>query len=102
MSDHRPPTRPPVPPGFGDRFAWHPEPELLAIRDPETARQALRDLGAATWEAGLDYLYDQGLERAMGRDTEFAVLRSRYFGPSGEPGPAPTGPTPLSDRKSVV
>ena len=96
MSDHRPPTRPPVPPRFGDRFAWHPEPELLAIRDPETARQALRDLGAATWEAGLDYLYDHGLERAMGRETEFAVLRSRYFGPAAEPGPAPTEPTPLS------
>ena len=89
------PTRPPVPHDFDARFAWHPEPELLGVRDPATSREALRTLGVATWEAGLDYLYDHGLERAMGPDTEFTALRSRYFGPSGEPGPAPTEPTTL-------
>ncbi|MEO8468701.1 MAG: pyridoxal-dependent decarboxylase [Chloroflexota bacterium] len=89
------PTRPPVPDDFDSRFAWHPEPELLGVREPATAREALRTLGAATWEAGLDYLYDHGLDRAMGPDTEFAALRSRYFGPSGEPGPAPMEPTAL-------
>ena len=87
--------RPPIPPDFLDRFAWHPEPELLGIRDPETAREALRAAGAATWEAGLDYLYDHALDRAMGEATGFGELRSRYFGPSGEPGPAPVDPTPL-------
>ncbi len=89
------PTRPPVPDAFDARFAWHPEPELLGVRDPATSREALRALGVATWEAGLDYLYDHGLERAMGSYTEFASLRGRYFGPSGEPGPAPTEPTAL-------
>jgi len=87
--------RPPIPPSFLDRFAWHPEPELLGIRDPETAREALRAAGAATWEAGLDYLYDHALDRAMGETTGFGELRARYFGPSGEPGPAPVDPTPL-------
>lgn len=89
------PTRPPVPDAFDARFAWHPEPELLGVRDPATSREALRALGVATWEAGLDYLYDHGLERAMGPDTEFAALRGRYFGPTREPGPAPTEPTAL-------
>ena len=89
------PTRPPVPDDFDARFAWHPEPELLGVRDAATSREALRTLGTATWEAGLDYLYDHGLERAMGPDTEFAALRGRYFGQSGEPGPAPMEPTAL-------
>ncbi|TAL06282.1 MAG: hypothetical protein EPO00_11385, partial [Chloroflexota bacterium] len=102
VSYHRPmpnpdrPTRPPIPSGFADQFAWHPEPELLGVRDPGASREALRSLGAATWETGLDYLYDHGLERAMGPNTEFAALRGRYFGPSREPGPAPTEPTALS------
>ncbi len=89
--------RPPIPPDFLDRFAWHPEPELLGIRDPGVAREALRAVGAATWEAGLDYLYDHALGRAMGEATGFGELRERYFGPSGEPGPAPSDPTPLPD-----
>jgi aromatic-L-amino-acid decarboxylase len=54
-------------------------------------------MGAATWETGLDYLYDHALGRAMGEGTNFADLRTRYFGPSGEPGPAPRDPTPLPD-----
>ncbi|MBI2763069.1 MAG: hypothetical protein HYX54_04870 [Chloroflexi bacterium] len=89
-------TRPPIPPDFMDRFAWHPEPELLGVRDPDVSREALRSIGVATWDAGLDYLYDQALERAMGETTGYADLRSRYFGPSGEPGPAPDEPTPLA------
>lgn len=96
MADSTGKPRPPIPPGFIDRFAWHPEPELLGIRDPELAREALRAAGAATWEAGLDYLYDHALERAMGETTALAELRSSYFGPTGEPGPAPMNPTPLA------
>ena len=97
--DDRParPTRPPLPEDFGAGFAWHPEPEFLGVRDPEASREALTVLGAATWEAGLDYLYDHGLERAMGPETGFEALRGRYFGPAGEPGPAPVEPTPLAD-----
>ncbi len=91
------PTRPPVPEDFGAGFSWHPEPELLGVRDPGVSREALTALGAATWEAGLDYLYDHGLERAMGSDTGFVALRGRYFGAGGQPGPAPVDPTPLAD-----
>ncbi|MES2210202.1 MAG: pyridoxal-dependent decarboxylase, partial [Chloroflexota bacterium] len=97
MPDPSRSPRPPVPPDFLDRFAWHPEPELLGIRDPAVAREALRAAGAATWETGLDYLYDHALARAMGEATGFAELRTRYFGTSGEPGPAPAEPTPLPD-----
>ncbi|HEX5589475.1 MAG TPA: pyridoxal-dependent decarboxylase [Candidatus Limnocylindrales bacterium] len=79
-----------------ERFAWHPEPELLGVRDEATSREALRAAGAATWEAALDYLYDHALERAMGEPAGYAELRSRYFGPTGGPGPAPSDPTPLA------
>ncbi len=68
---------------------------MLGLRDPGVAREALREVGAATWEAGLDYLYDHALDRAMGESTGYAELRERYFGPSGEPGPAPVEPTSL-------
>ncbi|MEO5919273.1 MAG: pyridoxal-dependent decarboxylase, partial [Candidatus Limnocylindrales bacterium] len=95
MSDSTRDPRPPIPPGFLDHFAWHPEPELLGIRDPEASREALRAAGAAAWEAGLDYLYDHALDRAMGASTGFSDLRAGYFGPSGEPGLAPDSPTPL-------
>jgi aromatic-L-amino-acid decarboxylase len=90
-------SRPPIPPGFGDQFSWHPEPELIGIRDPDVSRASLRALGAATWEAGLDYLYDHALDRAMGEATTFAALRSAYFGPSGEPAAAPATPTPIDE-----
>jgi glutamate/tyrosine decarboxylase-like PLP-dependent enzyme len=89
--------RPPIPPDFGDRFGWHPEPELIGIRDPAASRAALRAVGAATWEAGLDYLYDHALDRAMGEATTFAELRSSYFGPGGVPSGAPTMPTPIAE-----
>jgi len=88
-------TRPPIPPDFLEQFAWHPEPELLGVRDPASSREALRAAGAATWEAGLGYLYDHALDRAMGEGTGFAELRSRFFGPTGEPGPAPVEATAL-------
>ena len=91
------PTRPPVPLDFPARFAWHPEPGLIGIRDPGTSREALAAVGVATWEAGLDYLYDHALDRAMGETTSFEELRQAWFGPSGEPGPAPSEPTPLGD-----
>ncbi len=88
-------TRPPTPDGFLDRFAWHPEPELLGVRDPGASREALRRVGDATWSAGLDYLYDHALDRAMGEPADYAELRASYFGPSGLPGPAPREPERL-------
>jgi aromatic-L-amino-acid decarboxylase len=74
-------------------YDWHPEPELLGIRDPEISREALRQAGAATWEAALDYLYDHAFQRARGEPVDYEDLRALYFGPSGRPAPAPATPT---------
>lgn len=51
--------------------------------------------GAAIWETALDYLYDHALGRAMGEHVEYDGLRSAFFGPTGEPGPAPVQPATL-------
>lgn len=79
-----------------DRFAWHPEPELLGFADP-SARPALERLGAEAWAAALDYLYDHAFSRSMGEPAGFGPLRETFFGPSGEPGPAPSAPTTSSE-----
>jgi aromatic-L-amino-acid decarboxylase len=79
----------------GLRTAWHPEPELLNVRDEAVSRAALRDAGAAIWEAGLDYLYDHAFERAMGAPIGYEALRREFFGASGRPAPAPVVPTTL-------
>ena len=74
---------------------WHPEPELLSVRDAATSRAALRDAGAAIWETALDYLYDHAFVRAMGEPIEYDALRTEFFGPAGGPAPAPVEPTTL-------
>ncbi len=73
-------------------FRWHPEPELIGIVDAAASRAALERLGELAWRASLDYLYDQGVRRALGPET-YAELRSAYFGATGEPAPAPATPT---------
>ncbi len=99
MSDDRPRVGrgPETPPGFLERFAWHPEPELLGIRDAATSREALTAVGTAAWETALDYLYQHAFVRGMGDFDDYASLRGQYFGPGGEPGPAPAGPSPLGE-----
>jgi aromatic-L-amino-acid decarboxylase len=77
------------------RFRWHPEPELLGLRDATVSRGALERAGEATWRASLDWLYDEAMVRAFGLPTGYAELRERYFGPGGGPGPAPATPTTL-------
>jgi aromatic-L-amino-acid/L-tryptophan decarboxylase len=79
----------------GPRPDWHPEPELISIRDAATSREALRDAGAAIWEAALDYVYDHAFVRAMGEPIEYHALRSRFYGPMGGPAPAPIEPSTL-------
>ena len=74
-------------------FDWHPEPELIGYRDEGASREALRQLGADTWAAALDYLYQHAVERAMGDPAPYDDLRRTFFGPGGEPAPAPPGPT---------
>ena len=73
--------------------AWHPEPELLDVRDEATSRPALEKLGEAAWSAALDYVYEHGQARAIGEPGDYEELRRVFFGPSGRPGPAPTEPT---------
>jgi len=80
----------------GSRIDWHPEPELLNVRDEAASREALRGAGAAIWEAGLDYLYDHAFARAMGEPVDYEALRSAFFGPSGRPTPAPRDPATLA------
>ncbi len=78
-------------------FGWHPEPELLDIRDASTSRAALERLGQQAWTAALDYIYDQGLRRGMGDPTGMAGLRDLLFGPTGGPSPAPNDPRPAAE-----
>src|SRR3954452_1503287 len=78
-----------------DGFRWHPEPELIGIRDASTSRAALELAGEATWRASLDWLYDEAMVRAMGEPTGFDELRGEYFGETAAPGPAPRDPRTL-------
>ena len=76
-------------------FRWHPEPELIGIRDAHASRAALERAGEATWRASLDWLYDEAMVRAMGTPTGYAELRDLYFGEDGGPGQAPAEPQTL-------
>ena len=77
--------------GHGDPFSWHPEPELIGIRDPARARAALEAFGKAVWDASLDYVYEEGLRRPVAPQT-YGEMRRLFFGESGDPGPAPRSP----------
>jgi glutamate/tyrosine decarboxylase-like PLP-dependent enzyme len=78
-------------------FRWHPEAELIGLRDAAVSRPALELAGTETWRAALDYLYDHAMVRAMGEPVGYADLRHTYFGPSGRPAPAPVDPRTLAD-----
>ncbi len=78
-------------------FRWHPEPELIGVRDAATSRDALERAGEATWRAALDYLYGHAMRRAMGEPAEHDELRARFFGPRAGPAPAPEDPTTLAE-----
>ena len=77
-------------------FAWHPEPERVDVRDAAASRASLEALGEETWSVALDYLYEHGFERAVGGPSRYEDMRRLYFGPSGEPAPAPADPTPMA------
>jgi aromatic-L-amino-acid/L-tryptophan decarboxylase len=76
-------------------FRWHPEPELIGLRDAAVSRAALERAGEATWRASLDWLYSEAMVRAFGLPTGYEDLRERYFGEAGGPGPAPATPLTL-------
>ena len=71
-----------------ERFDWHPEPELIDVRDPDRARSALEQLAQRTWAEALDWLYDEAMRRPTAPDL-YPAMRADYYGPFGEPGPAP-------------
>ena len=73
---------------MSERFDWHPEPELIDVRDPERARDALETLGQRAWTEALDWLYQRAMERPTAPDL-YPELRAAYYGPTGAPGPAP-------------
>ncbi|MGH2594398.1 MAG: pyridoxal phosphate-dependent decarboxylase family protein [Actinomycetota bacterium] len=66
----------------------HPEPELIDFRDPVRARAALEQLAERTLVEALDWLYGEAMRRPTAPDL-YSSLREDYYGPSGEPGPAP-------------
>ncbi len=57
----------------------------------------MRRLAADTWDEALDFLYEHAPERAMGDASPYDELRRRYFGPDGQPGPAPVGPSSVGE-----
>ncbi|HUY98682.1 MAG TPA: aminotransferase class I/II-fold pyridoxal phosphate-dependent enzyme [Verrucomicrobiae bacterium] len=65
------------------------------LRDP-SRRASLEDLGASAWAAGLAYLHDQALRRPVGPQT-YGERRRAHFGPTGQPGPAPSRPRPAEE-----
>ena len=73
---------------------WHPEPDLLVVRDP-SSRDAMHEAGEAIWAAALDYLYDHALVRAMGAPSDYDSLRAEFFGVTRAPAPAPREPATL-------
>ena len=79
-----------------DRFAWHPEPDLLGFGDP-SVRPTLERLGADAWATALDYLYDHAFDRAMGVPAGYEELRETFFGAADGPASAPTEPTTSTD-----
>ena len=79
-----------------ERFAWHPEPELIGFRDAGASRPAAERLGAETWRTALDYLYGPAMARAMGDPGTYDEVR-RHFFRTGGPEPAPPTPTPSAE-----
>ena len=71
-----------------DPFADHPEPELVDVRDEAVSRPALERFGRAVWDEALRYLYEDAMHRPL-RSLPYPEMRRTFFGPSGEPSPAP-------------
>jgi aromatic-L-amino-acid decarboxylase len=71
-----------------ERFDWHPEPELIDIRDPGRARAALEQLGERMWREALDWLYGVAMQRPTASEL-YPELRATYYGDADGPGPAP-------------
>ena len=96
------PTAPPDLDAYLARFAWHPEPELVAYRDEAASREAMANARRATWQAALDLVYGQAMERAMGDPSPYAEARRRFYAPVGRrPGARPARPDARPPRSST-
>jgi len=71
-----------------DRFPWHPEPELIDVRDPAVSRGALEALGEAVWREALDWLYDVAMQRPTAPDL-YPEMRRSFYGETLDPQRAP-------------
>jgi Glutamate decarboxylase and related PLP-dependent proteins len=91
------------PDAFLERFAWHPEPELIGYRDASRSREALERLGSETWTAALDFLYEQAARRAMGAPSGYDAARRAYFGEEGgvARGPSAAPSEPATSRAVI-
>ena len=69
-------------------FGWHDEPELIDFREPERSRNALEELGRATWGAALDWLYEEAMQRPVSVEA-YDAFRLAYYADANGPGPAP-------------
>jgi L-2,4-diaminobutyrate decarboxylase len=76
--------------------SWHPEQALIDHRDPARTRGAIRQLGDDAWRLGLGWLYGEALERPTSPET-YPELRTKMFGPTGEPASPPETPAPYDD-----
>ncbi len=65
-----------------------PDRELLELTDEQRARPALEAFGDALWREALDWLYSEALRRPM-TPHPYPDSRREFFGPSGDPQPAP-------------
>jgi aromatic-L-amino-acid decarboxylase len=84
-------------PAYLDRFAWHPEPAAIGPRHEALSRATLEELGRATWDAALDYLYGHGVRRSVGAPATYDEVRRAIHGEGGDPQPAPRDPTPARE-----
>jgi len=64
-----------------------PDPALLDVR-ADGAREALEALATSTTREAFDWLFDRALERPI-HPEGYPESRARFFGPTGEPAPAP-------------
>jgi len=64
------------------REDWHPEPELIFLREETLSRASLERLGTEAWATCLDYVYREAMRRPMGPDS-YRESRARFF--AGDP-----------------
>jgi hypothetical protein len=69
-----------------------PDPALLDVR-ADGAREALESLATSTTREALDWLFDRALARPI-HPEGYPESRARFFGPTGEPAPAPANGGP--------